>query len=738
MAKLSKGSKGGNTSFSKFRRLGQAEANKFAVTTANEEKFQYRNREDISTLPPNIMVVGSQNVLTNTSGRVALRKGYTLDGQASTTIAGIRSAFDYEMNQGTIQHLRSGYLTTAGNDGKLQFRYKNSAGVVVWTDLLTGLNSTNFTFCPFGIFNSGIFQQSLCLFVNGGLNIWEWTGGMGTFASGSNASGFIASYDVAPTAGGTGYVVGDVLTLEAGIGGTATLEVVGTGSSGAVTAVTLLTNASGYSTGTGKVTTGGSGTSCTIHIVSVANGAIFIQNQTIQQAGFYQSGNHNVSINSVTYAYTAVAGNAMVGVSPDPTLAGAVGDLVFQLPESTNNSTIAQGSSSAKLPVVNWTNDLIASLDGFVYLGSFISNQVFVSKNETYKDFGYTSGTILPADGTVLMLDAPTTALISQDQQMYLSAGRDFWWTFQINVTVDASGTSLRQDTLNRLKTGALQGTQSQALTTKIANYVIYVSNEPILEQLGLVPNNIAWPQLNDISSSIVNDMNSYDFTGGNLVYHKKFFYLSIPTQGIVRVYNMTDTSTDNAGKATNHYWEAPQTLPVGCFSIIDGELYGHDYNVPQTYKLFNGTNDNGNFISANVTFPFINHGMRPAYKNFNLFYAEGYISSNTTLNLNLLYLMNGSPQTYKISGTDTRILSSNSNNNSLGKFSLGKQPLGGDLIQQSSLPPKFRVIKSPPISNYFEYQASFSSYGKDFIWELLAYGPAIQTASELPVSITQ
>lgn len=54
---------------------------------ALREKFElgYRNKEDISNLPPEVLVVGSQNVLTNAAEQVGIRQGYVLDGPASVT-----------------------------------------------------------------------------------------------------------------------------------------------------------------------------------------------------------------------------------------------------------------------------------------------------------------------------------------------------------------------------------------------------------------------------------------------------------------------------------------------------------------------------------------------------------------------------------------------------------------------------------------------------------------------------
>jgi hypothetical protein len=70
-----------------------------------------------------------------------------------------------------------------------------------------------------------------------------------------------------PTAGGGGYTLNDVLTI-AGGNGAATCKVTAV-SGGVVQAVSLVAAGLGYATGTGKATTGGTGTGCTVNIISV-------------------------------------------------------------------------------------------------------------------------------------------------------------------------------------------------------------------------------------------------------------------------------------------------------------------------------------------------------------------------------------------------------------------------------------------------------------------------------------
>lgn len=134
----------------------------------------YRVREDITKLPAGVLIIGSQNVLTNISDRVQIRQGYALDGAVSSVIASIVSSFDWQTRSNGEVHLRAGFLTSAGNDGKLQYRYVNpSTSADSWNDLLTGLTTVSYNFCTYWNTAENLRET---LFVNGTSNIYRWNG----------------------------------------------------------------------------------------------------------------------------------------------------------------------------------------------------------------------------------------------------------------------------------------------------------------------------------------------------------------------------------------------------------------------------------------------------------------------------------------------------------------------------------------------------------------------------------
>lgn len=626
----SQGKTGGASSgFTLSRKVGAAKAKEISVITGFTQG--YRNREDVTLLNPATLVEGSQNVLTNVNERVQIRKGYTLFGAASSVVAPILSSFDWPTHTGYTRNLRSGFLTSAGNDGKLQFVYEST-----WYDLLTGLTSSSFNYCDF--FNTTTLQSYLMM-VNNTPNIYEWSGGVTTFAS--------------------------------------------------ATATTL----------TKQGTT------------------------TWAQEGFYNSGTRSITIGGVTATYTGgESTTTLTGLSVDFS-ATTVGTVIYQTVKTTANS------AATNLPTVN--NLLIASLRNQLYIAPSNSNLVYISKTNSAYDFTAPTVPRIVGESAILTLDGTATAMIPQEDYMAISAGKDQWYQTKFTLSSDLAKEQL---SVERLKTTSLQGAKSQALTTKIKNDIFYISNEPIVNTLGRVDNVVITPQITDVSYPIVNDMNSYDFTDASVFYHRQFAYLAIPRHSIVRVYNMS-----NPGKK---YWEAPLIMPISRFSAINGDLYGHSYQTSQTYKLFDGYNDNGQPINAIAKFAFQNQGLRASTKSATKFFIEGYISPSTTLNAGIQYNQDGCATitSYPIKGTDGTIVCIPSNDNSLGKFSLGKAPFGGNtsFSSTSDTPPRFQVIKTFPRTPFFNMQPVFSSSGIDQQWEILGFGTNASSTSEGQNDITQ
>lgn len=701
----------------------------FDYTLQSLFKYGYRNKEDTSNLPANTMVIGSQNVLTNASELVGSRQGYVLDGPAGNqNNFGIDSKYDFAARTGAVRNLRKWGTN-------LEVRYQNpSTSAVSWINILATLNSGNVcNFTSFWDQNTELKEE--CLFVNGDNKVYVWSGGIGSYASSTaGVTGTVAT--VVINAGGSAYVVGDVLTL-AGSVTAATLRVTGV-TSGAVTSVAIINPGAGYSAGTGVVVTGGSGTGATFNITVQTAGTLTVAGTlTTDQLNFYSAGANaslfNLLIDGVTYNYKSVSGETFLGVFPDPSAAGiSVGDAVIQKPSNI------LGSAITGLVSATYNFDLISTLENQIWYGSLSRNDIYVSRTNSFTDVSF-STVRLPAQGAQIILDSAPVAFIPESSQMYASAGTNQWWLSNKNQqTIDVSNVAVSTETLfmQRIETTYSQGTQSQALTAHFKNTIIFVSNEVIINSLGVVPNIYTQPQFVNLSDPIKFDVDAYDFTGGAVDQQDYYIYVTVPKQGIMRLYNVQ-----------KNYWEAPQTIPVSSFYRVQTvnkiNLYGHSSLTNESYQLNVGYNDNGNPINMVAAFPYValQGGSADMKKNFNKVYMEGYIASNTTLMMTINYDFGGFSGTYTtiVDGSDLSIIFNPITDGSLGQNSLGSQPIGSILnLANAPAIPKFRQVSTMPRVDFFDYQIVFSSNDVDQNWTLLRFGPAISGSQSLPTSITK
>ncbi len=155
----------------KSQNTSSSKAREFSIVS--DYKWGYRNREDVTNLPPGVLIVGSQNVFTNISERIQIRQGYALDGATSSVNAPILASFDWQTKGNGEVHMRAGDLTSAGNDGKLQFRFVDSSDDVTWVDLASSLTTVAYNFTTWWNATESLREV---LYVNGTSNIFRWNG----------------------------------------------------------------------------------------------------------------------------------------------------------------------------------------------------------------------------------------------------------------------------------------------------------------------------------------------------------------------------------------------------------------------------------------------------------------------------------------------------------------------------------------------------------------------------------
>jgi hypothetical protein len=169
-----------------------------------------------------------------------------------------------------------------------------------------------------------------------------------------------------PTAGGSGYSVGDILTCS--VGGTgAQVIVTSIAAGGAVTGIELVHSGTGtgFTVGTGRATTGGTGTLCTINITTVGPTALI----TLASAHFFRSGN------SVTFAgCTEGLWNAAY------TIIGVNSISSFSVATTATANMVATASQSTTVivdPTKNWVvNEHVGRLVHLMVAGQTPTSQI--------------------------------------------------------------------------------------------------------------------------------------------------------------------------------------------------------------------------------------------------------------------------------------------------------------------------------------------------------------------------
>jgi hypothetical protein len=649
------------------RRITKDSTNKEGEFNLVKGTFPYHNREDRTTLPGNVLVSPSKNVINNFGNRLQLVKGYVVDGQTSTVIdSGILSNFDFIPTRASnVRNMRAGFLTSAGNDGKLQYRYKNPDDTITWRDLQTGLPGVVLSFT--GEYWDTTEKLKLLLWIDGSNNVYEWNGTTTTFASAT----------------------------------TTTITKQGT--------------------------------------------------QTWAQTGFYVGRDKKVVIDGIVYTYTGgETTTTLTGVTPDPTLGlHTVGDVIHQ-----QYVTNALSGMTAIDPLFGPTV-IGCGRQNQVYLGSIRSNDCYISKVNDFTDFAYTSPVRVAGEGFLLTLDDPAIKFVPQEvygnqdaYDMWISMGKDRWAI--VRSTLSGDNAKERLD-LIRLKSAPLQGTMTERLCAKMKNHIIFIGNDNVLNAMGYMSYQYV-PVMQDLSYPIINDMNSYDFSNGSVFFHKNYIFVAIPAEGIIRMYNMTDQTTqqysnygpiEDIDSKNPFFWEAPIGYPMSGFYEVDGEIYGHGFNTSESYKLFEGGSFNGQEIDANATLATTDLGDRTQSKGSNEVWVEGYIKQNTILACTVSGDLDSfmTSQTVFINGADAAIVALGGG---AGKSPLGTDPLGGVLGGSGSgqngefLPAWFHVSKTYVQQPYYLETISFNTKGIDLQWELLTWGTNARFTNEGNNHITQ
>lgn len=440
---------------------------------------------------------------------------------------------------------------------------------------------------------------------------------------------------------------------------------------------------------------------------------------TYAQNRFYTTRNKTVTCVRTGTDYTYTGGETSTVLTGIADTAGLIaGDILVQKVIVDTNTVAADR-----------TNHTIYSFENQICLGSEDDEEVYISQNDDWDDFTYSSPR-LAGEGGLLTLDANAKAFFSLGRYLVVSAGRSSF--FRANYEEITVGSTLAETLrVKKLDAGVDQAVFSQETLVQVGNAVIYLSHEPALRIIDN-PENLDGIDPKTLSNPIKPDFDDETWTNACALWYKNAYYLSAPTNSHVYILEFVE---DADGKL-RRFWQAPQVLPVRPFSIIDGNLYGHSNDVPESYRLFIGTSRivaGGDAdvvadkipINAIAKFAYNTYGDRANLKTFDEYYVEGEITPSTTdLLLTLNYDFDGATQVLEktINGSDEDILEGVVGQSSLGQVSLGQNPLGG-LLNPPADARKFRVIFEIAREDFHEIQAVFSVNEVDRYFAVISHG---------------
>lgn len=688
----------------------------FSVT----DKFiGYRNKTDVTQEDRGVSVAGSQNCIIIDGRKIGIRPGFEYVGGRSTDRYGIQGGGSWKNSSGDQIMWRS-YYDESKSKVVMEIYYENEWEIL--EDNLINGNSASLRETTFWDNTENIDKL---IFVNGNSWIYSWSGAIAKISGYSSDTGIIVSVNSVPTAAGTGYSVGDILTISTGgIGGT--VKVVSIGSSGEVTAIELIDRGKNYTGGTGKTTTGGTGSNCTVQITEVGNYSLTIEgSETWGEKRFLSVDDSDdfgrslrIKDDSGVWHNTQYADSlektTLVGLSFDPALYSfSGGNLCFQRIDFNQKP-----SSTSK-------NDFCITYLNQLFVFSLTNRNVLGSKLNDFNDFTAESSPRLPGESITFNLDEePTSAAVAPTGSSLYITTKNYYYQFTL---VDSS--DLTKQTYKIEPTYIPYGGASNPLAIgNIKNYITMVTGEPTFDTLGNVLNTEGI-RSTSLSDQIKNYMDSSEVDEASNSYYKNNCYLSIKSS--------SDFGSNNnllIRNLQNSYWETPWTIPSLKTFEHNGELYGHDPSLKNTYKLFTGYSDgkNGNVegapISAKHYSPHDDFGLPFNQKEFDTIWVDGYITPNTELDFYLTYDFGSFTQKFTLKGSDTASgVVLQTSGGGLGYYSLGTRSLGGrgESLNTTGLR-RFRGFITVPRRSFYELQWSCQSNQVNARWELCAFAPNV------------
>lgn len=449
-------------------------------------------------------------------------------------------------------------------------------------------------------------------------------------------------------------------------------------------------------------------------------------------AGFSSTG--TITIDGTTYTYTGISGSTLTGTSDaSAVVANAV---VFEAVNSNSNQ-----------PASTFLADFIKVIDNHVWVGSYSSRLIYISKTTSYTDYTQSTPRI-PGDGELITLDQTANGITVHSSTPLVSAGSNLWYEVTFNqITV---GTTLSEQTkVNPIRSGGLQGALAHEFMDTSGNDVVFLDKGNQLRMYGSFVNlfEAKFPLL---SLPIYDELKDEDFTGGHVRVVDKIVYITAPLSGRDYMYEIREFVDSNGGIHAERIWQPPQVRNISRIAVIDGVTYGHSNSNPQIYQLWDTMQWHDDSPSGDPL-PY-DSIMRMSYQQgerkqgkikFDKLYVEGYITQGTKLYANVYWDYQGATGIANLDLNSTGDIKTYSGGSapSIGDSSLGDNPLGDGLTIEANdqeMLPKFRIIKGVASTDCFEYALELYTSDVDSRWEVLVLGVNLGLADSQGIEIVR
>jgi len=658
----------------------------------------FYDKIDSSFLSTYGLVRGSYNVLINDRGNIATRKGFTLYAQAGSSPTGIKSAFLWETNTNTSVPIRTRYDAMQAYYGG-QYR-----------DVLTGLKSSYKM--SFSTWWDKTELKDRLISVNGSAVIYDWTGGMTEIASWT-VNSLTKMYSKGASAGNTltfsaaGKTITqstatDFITLGFTVG--SSIRVLGTTNNNGIYTISAVT-ASVITVSTTDILVN--------EVCNVATQIVgILGRETWAAERFTTTGTKTINIAGLPFTYNAGENTTTLTLTTDPSASATAGGFVFQVVQSR---TPVNGDIPANFPI-----DIINTNLNQLYVGYSKARNVYLSKQSSFYDFGYTVTVRVTGEGGTINLDNNLATIASDDDKVVITAGKSD--IHRVEFKAFSDGVSYGEIIMApKSKTSYGQSGASQESFIKIANGTLYLSNAPTIDFLGNVEN-IASQQSLPLSDPIKRLLSSLNRTDVSGVYTKNSAFYLFPNESVLLIYDVE-----------RKFWQPPQLVSGSCLSLDgSGNVLVHSAQKDETYTLFSGMNDNGSPISFNAVTNITTAGKRSKRKVYDETFIEMIVNGNANnVNCTMASGYKGATNvtTFIVGANDeSRFVEQPAISAGFGSTPFGSTPFGSlfpDLDEDSEIgaTKKLYEIQGTNIVEAFTNQMQFSTDELDSYFEVVSWG---------------